>query len=213
MKEIDKRGHRIGTHGYSHRQVYKIKPAEFDEEINRGVELISELTGQQVLGFRAPIFSIVEESLWALDIFLKYGLKYDSSIFPVLNYRYGIVSSNRFIHKMRTPDDNEILEIPIGAARMLNMNFFVGGGAYVRILPYFVTRYGLKSINREGEPFVFYIHPWEIDPDHPRADVPFRISATHYFNLKSTAGRIKKLGSDFKFAPIEEVFAKELNSG
>ncbi len=211
IKEIDKRGHRLGTHGYSHRQVYKIKKDEFENEISRSVGLISDLTGQQVLGFRAPIFSIVEESLWALDILLKNGLKYDSSIFPVLNYRYGILSSDRFVHKLKTPDGNLMLEIPIATAKIFNTNFPVGGGAYLRILPYSLTKCGLRSINREGKPFVFYVHPWEIDPHHPRIDLPFRISATHYFNLKSTEGRLKKLGRDFKFASIEEVFAEELS--
>jgi polysaccharide deacetylase family protein (PEP-CTERM system associated) len=210
IKEIANRGHHIGTHGYSHRQVYKINPDEFDEEIKRAVGLVSDLTGQQIYGFRAPIFSIIEQSLWALDILLKHGLRYDSSIYPVWNYRYGIVSNRRYIHELPTPARSKIVEIPIASARYLGRNFPVGGGAYLRILPYLITRMGLKSINREGQPFVFYIHPWEIDPDHPRADVPFRISATHYFNLKSTEKRLRRLGRDFKFASIETVFSDKL---
>lgn len=210
VKEIANRGHYIGTHGYSHRQIYKMKPEEFDEEIKRSIGLVTDLTGQRVYGFRAPIFSIIEKSLWALDILLKHGLKYDSSIFPVLNYRYGIVSSERFAHKLKTPQGCEIVEIPIAAARYFNVNVPVGGGAYLRILPYFVTKSGLRSINKEGRPFVFYIHPWEIDPGHPRADVPFRISVTHYFNLNSTERRLRRLGKDFKFAPIEKVYSEEI---
>jgi polysaccharide deacetylase family protein (PEP-CTERM system associated) len=210
VKEIAARGHIIGTHGYSHKQVYKIKPTEFEEEIKRTVGLVSDLTGQRIYGFRAPIFSIIEESLWALDILLKHGLKYDSSIYPIWNYRYGIVSDRRFVHTLTTPGGNEIVEIPIAAAKVFGKNFPVGGGAYLRILPYIVTRTGLKSINSEGEPFVFYLHPWEIDPGHPRADVPFRISATHYFNLKSTVTKLRQLGRDFKFAPIEKVYADKL---
>ena len=210
VKEIANRGHYIGTHGYSHRQIYKMKPEEFDEEMKRSIGLVTDLTGQRVYGFRAPIFSIIEKSLWALDILLKHGLKYDSSIFPVLNYRYGIVSSERFVHKLKTPQGSEIVEIPIAAARYFNVNVPVGGGAYLRILPYFITKSGLRSINKEGRPFVFYIHPWEIDPGHPRADVPFRISVTHYFNLNSTEKRLRRLGKDFKFAPIEKVYSEEI---
>ncbi len=210
IKEIDRRGHVLGTHGYSHKQVYKQKPKEFAEELKRSIDIVSELTGQRIYGFRAPIFSIVSKSLWALDILLEQGLIYDSSIYPVLNYRYGIVSSKRFIHRLTTVSGNTIFEIPIATARYFNLNVPVGGGAYLRIIPYLVTRAGLKKINRKGQPIVFYVHPWEIDPDHPRIDLPFRISSTHYFNLKSTIKRLRKLFSDFKFAPIEKVFSKQL---
>jgi len=210
IKEIHNRGHVLGTHGYSHIQVYKQKPSEFAEDIKKSIGVITDSTGQKIYGFRAPIFSIVEKSMWALDILLEQGLIYDSSIYPVLNYRYGVVSNQRFIHNLSTPGSNSIIEIPIAAARYFNMNFPVGGGAYLRILPYRVIKTGLKSINKEGFPFVFYIHPWEIDPDHPRIDLPFRISATHYFNLKSTKKKLRKLFNDFKFAPIEEVFSKQL---
>jgi polysaccharide deacetylase family protein (PEP-CTERM system associated) len=210
IKEIHNRGHMLGTHGYSHRQVYKMKRAEFAEELKKAIGFVSDITGCRVYGFRAPIFSIVSESLWALDILLEQGLIYDSSIYPVLNYRYGIVSNERFVHILTTPGGRNITEIPIAAARYFNLNVPVGGGAYLRILPYAVTRAGLKKINNEGQPFVFYIHPWEIDPGHPKIELPFRISATHYFNLKATTGRLKKLFGDFRFAPIEIAYAKQL---
>jgi polysaccharide deacetylase family protein (PEP-CTERM system associated) len=210
IKEVDRRGHILGTHGYSHKQVYKQKPEEFAEELKKAIGIVTELTGRRLYGFRAPIFSIVSESLWALDILLEQGLLYDSSIYPVLNYRYGIVSNNRFIHKLTTTKGNTIIEIPIATARYFKFNIPVGGGAYLRILPYFVTRAGLKKINKEQQPFVFYIHPWEIDPHHPKINLPFRISSTHYFNLKSTIKRLVRLFNDFKFAPIEKVFSKQL---
>ena len=212
ITEIYNRGHILGTHGYSHMPVYKQKPFDFSEELKRAIGTVADLTGQKIYGFRAPIFSIVEESLWALDILIEQGLVYDSSIYPVLNYRYGIVSKERFIHSLKTPGGNSIVEIPIATARYINFNFPVGGGAYLRILPYSVTRSGLKKINKEGQPFVFYIHPWEIDPDHPKINLPFRISATHYFNLKSTEGKLKRLFQDFKFAPIEKVFSNQIGS-
>jgi len=210
IKEIDKRGHVLGTHGYSHKQVFKQSKSEYSEELKKSIGLVTDITGQRIYGYRAPIFSIVAESLWALDIMLEQGLIYDSSIFPVLNYRYGIVSDKRYVHNLDTPNGQSIVEIPIAASRYLGMNFPVGGGAYLRILPYCVTKAGLKSINKEGQPFTFYIHPWEIDPNHPKIDLPFRISATHYFNLNSTYKRLKKLFSDFKFAPIETTYSQQL---
>jgi len=211
VREIAKRGHVPGTHGYSHKQVYKQAPQEFGEELKRAVGTVRDLTGQRLYGYRAPIFSIVRESLWALDILLDQGLMYDSSIFPVLNYRYGMVSNHRFAHSLTTPSGRTIVEIPVAATRFLNVNVPVGGGAYLRILPYAITRAGLRRINKESQPFAFYVHPWEVDPDHPRApNVPFRISATHYFNLRSTDRKLRKLLSDFKFAPIETAFASQL---
>ena len=210
IRDIADRGHVLGTHGYSHVQVYKQKPEEFAEELKRAVGLVSDITGKRVYGFRAPIFSIIEKSLWALDTLLEQGIIYDSSIYPVWNYRYGIVSDERFAYERATPANRSIVEIPIATAQYMKINIPVGGGAYLRILPYHITRAGLKKINREGKPFVFYIHPWEIDPGHPRIELPFRISATHYFNLKSTEPKLKMLMRDFKFAPIEKVFAAEL---
>ncbi|MCD6163369.1 MAG: DUF3473 domain-containing protein [candidate division Zixibacteria bacterium] len=210
IKEIDKRGHFLGTHGYSHKQVYKQNKSEFSEELKKSIGLVADITGRRLYGYRAPIFSIVAESLWALDILLEQGLIYDSSIFPVLNYRYGIVSNQRFVHNLATPGGQSIIEIPIAAAKYFRVNFPVGGGAYLRIFPYSITKAGLKSINREGHSFTFYVHPWEIDPSHPRIDLPFRISATHYFNLKSTCNKITKLMKDFKFGPIEEAFSQQL---
>jgi hypothetical protein len=128
----------------------------------------------------------------------------------VLNYRYGVISNRRFVHTLKTPAGRDIVEVPIASARYFNFNMPVGGGAYLRILPYAILKSGLRRINREGQPFVFYIHPWELDPQHPKINLPFRISATHYFNLKSTTRKLKKLFSDFRFAAIEEVFKDNL---
>jgi len=132
------------------------------------------------------------------------GLKYDSSIFPVVNYRYGIPDANRWPHRIGE-GTGSLTEFPITTWRWLGRNVPVAGGAYFRIYPYALTRSAFRSINREGKPAVFYLHPWEIDPGHPRVPLPRRIALTHYFNLRSTEPRLKRLLKDFRFAPMREV--------
>jgi polysaccharide deacetylase family protein (PEP-CTERM system associated) len=204
VREIQAAGHEIGTHGFSHALVYRQSPSLFREELTRSVRALEDLTGQAVLGHRAPFFSITKESLWALDILRELGLRYDSSIFPVKNYRYGIEDAPRWPHPLEGPG-RPMLEFPISTWRVLGLNVPVAGGAYFRIYPYLFTKWTLEAVARSGRPFVFYLHPWEIDPDHPRIALPRRIAATHYFNLGATRGRLARLLRDFRFAPLREV--------
>jgi len=203
IREISHCGHEIGTHGESHEFVYQLTPKEFRGELIRMMELLQNLTSKLVAGHRAPFFSITRESLWALDVLGELGFRYDSSIFPVRNYRYGIPDAPRWPH--RVTEASRLIEFPISTWRVLGMNLPIAGGAYFRIYPYAFTRMGLRSINRGGHPAVFYLHPWELDPDHPRIPVPRRIAATHYFNLSATEGRLRQLLRDFRFAPMSEV--------
>jgi polysaccharide deacetylase family protein (PEP-CTERM system associated) len=204
VREIQAAGHEIGTHGYSHTLIYRQSPSLFREELMRSVRALEDLTGRQVLGHRAPFFSITTESLWALDIVREAGLRYDSSIFPVKNYRYGIAGAPRWPHVL-DGSGRSVLEFPITTWRVLGWNVPVAGGAYFRIYPYALTKLALTAIARAGRPFVFYLHPWELDPGHPRIPLPRRIAATHYFNLGATEGRLKRLLRDFRFAPMSEV--------
>jgi polysaccharide deacetylase family protein (PEP-CTERM system associated) len=204
IREVASAGHEVATHGHSHTLVYQQDPGQFRTELIRCVEKLEELSGTRVLGHRAPFFSITKDSLWAIDIVADLGLRYDSSIFPVTNYRYGISDAPRWPHKIRR-GNREIIEFPISTWRLMGRNIPVAGGAYFRIYPYRFTRTGLRAINREGQPAVFYLHPWELDPDHPRIRLPRRIALTHYFNLGATEGRLARLLRDFRFAPIREV--------
>jgi polysaccharide deacetylase family protein (PEP-CTERM system associated) len=162
------------------------------------------VTGVKVLGHRAPFFSITKKSLWALDILGELGVRYDTSIFPVMNYRYGIEDAPRWPYDIDA-NGHPMREFPISTWRILGKNIPIAGGAYFRIFPYAITRAGFRSINRDGKPAVFYLHPWEIDPDHPRIELPRRIAATHYFNLKATEARLVRLLHDFRFAPMKEI--------
>ena len=204
VREIQSAGHEIGTHGYSHTLIYRQTPALFREELTRSVRVLEDLTGERVLGHRAPFFSITKDSLWALDVIRDLGLRYDSSIFPVKNYRYGIEDSPRWPHDL-SGNGKPLAEFPITTWRVMGINVPVAGGAYFRIYPYLFTKLALQAVSRSNQPMVFYLHPWEIDPDHPRIPLPKRIAATHYFNLGATESRLRRLLRDFRFAPMSEV--------
>jgi polysaccharide deacetylase family protein (PEP-CTERM system associated) len=202
--EIAAQGHEVATHGWSHTLVYQMSPDVFRAELRRSVQLLEELAGRKILGHRAPFFSITRASLWALDVLGEEGLRYDSSIFPVVNYRYGIEDASRWPHEVRG-DAWTLTEFPITTWRVLGRNIPIAGGAYFRLYPYALTRAALRSINGAGHPVVFYLHPWELDPDHPRIRLPRRIALTHYANLAATEGRFRQLLRDFRFAPLRDV--------
>jgi hypothetical protein len=122
----------------------------------------------------------------------------------VVNYRYGIPEAPRWPH-VRRRDEGSLLEFPVSTCRLLGRNVPVAGGAYFRIYPYAVTRWAFQSINRQRKPAVFYLHPWELDPEHPRISLPRRVALTHYFNLRDTERRLRRLLADFRFAPMREV--------
>jgi polysaccharide deacetylase family protein (PEP-CTERM system associated) len=205
VREIHAAGHEIGTHGYSHRFVYRLGAEGFAADLSRSLEVLRGLIQTPVIGHRAPFFSITDQSPWAFQVLQDHGIRYDSSVFPVRNYRYGIPAAERGIHRTR----EGLVEFPLSTVRLWRTNLPMAGGAYFRLLPYFLTRLGLRRINRSGSPAVFYIHPWELDPEHPRPELPRRIRLTHYHNLSRTAARLRRLLRDFRFAPMSEVLTQQ----
>lgn len=198
-------GHEVGTHGYSHRLIYTQTPAAFRAEMERSIKQLEDLTGGPIVGHRAPFFSITRRSLWALDVLAELGIRYDSSIFPVQNYRYGIEDAPRWPHVM-TLASGTMLEFPITTWKVLGKNLPIAGGAYFRIYPYAVSRMGIGAVNRAGHPATFYLHPWELDPDHPRIELPRRVATlTHYVNLRAMEPRLRRLLADFRFGPMRDV--------
>lgn len=210
VRRIAAAGHEIGTHGYSHTLIYQQTPELFRTELGRAVHRLEDLTGVKVLGHRAPFFSITQKSLWALEMLVELGIRYDSSIFPVVNYRYGIADAPRWPYEIKV-GKNTLTEFPISTWQAWGRNVPIAGGAYFRIYPYALTRLAFRSINRQGHPATFYLHPWELDPKHPRIPLPRRIALTHYFNLGATERRLRRLLRDFKFAPMKEVL--NINEG
>jgi len=209
VKDIAAAGHEIACHGFSHRLVYDQSPAEFREETFRSKKLLEDITGSAVLGYRAASYSIVRRSLWALDILVEIGFTYDSSIFPVRHDRYGIPDAERAPHRMSTPAGGSIAEWPMATASILGFRLPVAGGGYFRLLPYWLSRWGLDSINRrEKRPFMFYLHPWEIDPAQPRIPAGRLSRFRHYTNLEKCEARLRRLLGEFRFGTAKESLAR-----
>jgi len=204
VREIAQHGHEIACHGLSHRLVYDQPREEFYEETRRAKQLLEDLTGSAVLGYRAASYSIVRRSLWALDILVDLGFSYDSSIFPVRHDRYGIPDAERWPHRLSTPGGKVIVEWPLSTVQVLGLKIPVSGGGYFRILPFWLTRWGLKSINREERPFIFYLHPWEIDPEQPRVSTSWLSRYRHYTNLDKSEHRLQVLLREFRFSTARE---------
>jgi len=203
VRRIVQAGHDVGSHGESHDLLYAMTPERFREETARSIATIQDCCGRSVRSYRAAYFSMTEQSLWAFEILVSLGISYDSSVFPVRNWRYGIPTYSRRPLRVATPC-GPIWELPLPTRRMLGRNVPATGGAYFRIYPYAVTRANIRALEREGMPVVFYVHPWELDPDHPRVHLHWKPRLTHYFNLRSTLPRLERLLSDFRFTTLAE---------
>lgn len=199
-------GHELATHGYAHHMVYKQTPAEFEADLAKSIEVLERLSGKKILGYRAPTYSIIEDSYWAFDTLIKYHLVYDSSIFPITHDRYGVPNSERFPYRVERDHGASIMEFPLSTLRLWKWNFPIAGGGYLRLFPYWLLKYSLRSLNRQHKPGILYLHPWELDPDQPRIqNIPVTTRFRHYVNLHSTADKLRRLLRDFHFAPICEV--------
>ncbi|HEY6200456.1 MAG TPA: XrtA system polysaccharide deacetylase [Candidatus Binatia bacterium] len=208
VRVISQRGHEIASHGYAHELIYRQTPEQFRAETRRAKRAVEDVTGEPVLGYRAASYSITDKSFWALDILAEEGFAYDSSIFPIRHDRYGIPHHTRFFHFLNETGHQRIAEVPLSTVRFAGINFPIAGGGYFRVLPYFLTHLALRYLNRqEGEPGVFYFHPWEIDPDQPRISAGWLSRFRHYTNLRRMEAKLQKLLSNFSFAPIREVYA------
>ncbi len=207
VAEIAAAGHEIASHGYAHRLIYDQTPAAFRNDVRRAKRILEESCGQRVLGYRAPSYSITPRSLWALDILVEEGYEYDSSIFPIRHDRYGIPVSGRAPYSIRR-EHGTIIEVPGSTTQLGLLNLPVAGGGYFRILPYEWTRWGISRVNRaENRPAVFYLHPWEIDPDQPRLGAGRLGQFRHYRNLNVTEQRLRQLLIDFRFGPVRDIVA------
>jgi polysaccharide deacetylase family protein (PEP-CTERM system associated) len=205
--EIAAAGHEIGSHGFSHRPLFTIGPQAFAEELRRSVGLLEDLSGQRVLGFRAPDFSITPASLWALDILTEQGMVYDSSIYPARTARYGIAETPRFAHRL----PNGLIELPLSTFVFAGRNWPVAGGGYLRLFPYAFTRWAISGIGRQGQPAVVYQHPYELNAtelSELELPIPARFKLTQGLNRRFIPGRLNRLLREFRFAPAAEVLGQ-----
>lgn len=217
-KRIAGQGHEIASHGYLHQRVALQDRSTYREDIRRSKALLEDQIGTAVRGYRAPSYSITRQTEWAFDELLEAGYRYDSSIFPMKHDFYGIPDWPRFAgyavksengwEAKDSPADaaSFMCEVPITTLRLGKRNLPIAGGGYFRLLPYAVTRLGLSRINqKEQQPFVFYLHPWEFDPRQPRmSGCSAKSRFRHYLKLAKTEDRFKLLLRDFTFRPISQ---------
>ncbi|MCK4586304.1 MAG: DUF3473 domain-containing protein [Gammaproteobacteria bacterium] len=206
VKEIASRGHEVACHGYSHRLIYEQSPEEFREETFLAKQILEDIIQTEVTGYRAASYSITRKSLWALDVLADAGFQYDSSIFPVRHDRYGIPDADSVPHILTTPSGKNIVEFPLTTMNILGYKLPMAGGGYFRLYPYLLTKLGLRYVSKvERNPIIFYLHPWEIDPDQPRIESSWFSKFRHYNNLDKCEARLERLISDFSFNTVTEV--------
>lgn len=201
VRRLAAAGHEVASHGFDHRRVTALAPDDFRESVKRSKAALEKLIADEVIGYRAPSFSIVEGGEWALDILVEEGYKYDSSLFPVKRNGYGYAGGERDPHWLTRPA-GKLFEVPPTTLRRLGKNLPAAGGAYFRIFPYRVTKMAILEAESAGVPATFYIHPWELDPEQPRFDVSALTRFRHYKGLKRTQPRLERLLAQFEFCSI-----------
>jgi polysaccharide deacetylase family protein (PEP-CTERM system associated) len=207
VREIERRGHEVGTHGYSHQLLTFMRPEDFRADLQRSLVALARTTSQQVRGFRAPSFSLTKRTLWAIDILRESGIQYDSSVFPVAFHPdYGIADADLRPHQLA----EGLTELPMGVAEVLGRRVPCSGGGYFRLYPYAVTRALMRRCNRQGRPVMFYLHPWEADPEQPRVPgLSWSRRFRHYNNLDRTEARLERLLNDFAFTSARQLIAAQ----
>ncbi len=223
VQKIAAAGHEVASHGYGHQRLCYLSQKAFREDLRRCKDLLEDLACRSVLGYRAPSYSVSRQTMWAFDELHAAGFRYDSSICPVRHDFYGMpdwprfccaavrVGSGQWLAQANGAGEVSLHSIPVSTLRLGDRNWPIAGGGYFRLFPYALTRWGLNRINvDEKKPFVFYLHPWELDPDQPRmAGAGWKSNFRHYLNLRKTEGRFKKLLEDFQFGTIREIFKIE----
>jgi polysaccharide deacetylase family protein (PEP-CTERM system associated) len=207
VRRIVEQGHELASHGHGHERASDLSPAAFHADIVRAKQTLEDISGRLVQGYRAPSFSIGSGNLWAFDALAKAGYRYSSSIYPIAHDHYGMPDSPRFAYRV----SSGVLEVPVTTLRVFRRNLPSSGGGYFRLMPYALSRWMLRHVNRvDREAAVFYFHPWEIDPDQPRvAGIDARTRFRHYLNLSRMERRLQSLLRDFTWGRMDEIFLEQ----
>lgn len=217
IHDIASAGHELAVHGYYHRQIFKLTPETFRREVADAKARIEDLIGCPVIGHRAPAFSIMPETRWALDVLADVGIRYDSSIFPISGRRYGWPGFRPDIHTMTLDGGAEMIEVPLSTVSILGRRLPACGGGYLRHFPGFVTRWAFRRVQRK-RPAVLYMHPYEvelsppaIETGHLDPDAAQRAKRLHRLQLRNrhtVEAKVCALLSEFQFAPMREVIGQ-----
>lgn len=208
VRRMASAGHEVACHGYSHRRITTMTPKAFRDDVHRSRLLLQDLAGQPVHGYRAPSYTITQDTIWALDVLIEEGFIYDSSIFPINHDIYGMPGSQRFPHTI-TRDSGLIQEFPPTTYQVemfgRRVNLPVAGGGYLRLLPARWVSNAFRRLNDSGKPCVLYFHPWEIDPAQPRIKASLKSRLRHYLNLATTESKLRHLFSTHRFSTMSSV--------
>ena len=206
VRRIVDGGHELASHGYGHLRASDQTREQFMDDISSSKKILEDIGGQAVKGYRAPSFSIGPGNLWALDALQEAGYRYSSSIYPIAHDHYGMPDAPRFA--FHPNGANGLLEVPITTVRIGQRNLPAGGGGYFRLLPYALSRGMMRRVNREdGQPAIFYCHPWELDPGQPRPEgLGLKTRFRHYVNLHRMESRIRALTRDFAWDRMDRIF-------
>jgi polysaccharide deacetylase family protein (PEP-CTERM system associated) len=214
VREIVRRGHEPACHSYWHRLIYKLTPAEFREDTLRAKTIIEQAAGEPVYGYRAPSFSVVKRSFWALDVLAELGFRYDSSVFTIQHDNYGYLEAPRFPFQVPVAGGGaSMIEYPMTTFRMSNRNMPVAGGGYLRIFPFWYTRMGVHKAQSQQVPIISYIHPWELDPEQPRLAGGLASRLRHYTNLAHTERKLEELFALGRFVSFRDSGFDQLSNG
>jgi len=202
VRRIADAGHEIASHGMEHRMLQHLTPDRFRKELLDSRSLLEDISGRPVVGYRAPTFSLTHETAWALDTLARAGYQYDSSAFPIHHDRYGVPDAPAGVHRAIGPEGGTVLEIPPLTLRLLGMNWPVGGGGYLRVLPVRVVGWALRNASRRGRTGLLYLHPWEVDHEQPNLPMPPATRARHRVGLRRTEAKLRWLLRRFQFTSI-----------
>ena len=205
VKDLAQQGHEIASHGYGHELVHKQTPAQFREDVRRSKQILEDLIGAPVMGYRAPGFSITSQTEWAIPVLIEEGYRYDSSIYNRFRSTQGSRVSRAGTYQLKT-EAGSIWEVSLSTMNACGLQFPVAGGGYFRLFPYATSKMFLKHLEKQGSQLVMYLHPWELDPQQPRMDGPVLSRVRHYLNLGKTEQRLGRLLKDFSFAPSMKSF-------
>jgi len=204
VKEAFNRGHEVASHGFAHRLVYTMTPQTFLEDTRKSKDILENIIGKPVLGYRAPGFSVTQDTPWFFEKLLEAGHCYDSSVFPAPR-QHGGMNTNRYEPHL-TADG--LIEFPITVASVLAKRWCFFGGGYLRLFPYPVIRQMSRQVMKENRPVIFYLHPREIDPDHPRLTLTRKRAFKSYVNLKTTEPKLRRILSDFEIGTFAEFISE-----
>lgn len=209
IEQISREGHEIGVHGYYHRFVHHLTPAQFRQELDQSIAAVMRITGVQPKGHRAPYFSINAQTPWAFDCLQAAGLAYDSSVFPIRSLLYGFPGAPRFPYRMA---DHDLVEFPVSTLRFGGATWPMAGGFYLRMLPYWATRWAIRRLNAQHQPAILYLHPWELDTEQRYAAVTPRERLTHYGGRRGVEAKLHCLFRDFRFTTMGALWTDFANA-